>query len=599
MSPNGQSPQWWHRASVYQIYPASFKDSNADGIGDIQGIIQKVPYIASLGVDAVWLSPCYESPLVDMGYDISDYRKIDPKYGSVEDIETLIKELGKHNIKLLMDLVVNHTSDQHAWFKESRSSKDNPKRNWYVWRKGTKETNPDGTFELRPPNNWESLFKGSAWTYDELTDEWYLRIFASEQPDLNWENPDTRKAVHDDMRFWLDKGIGGFRMDVINMISKPEGLPNVQVTKPGPYQPAHDLYCNGPRIHEFINEINTQVLAAYKDIMTVGEVPFTRDPEVVRKYVEPARKELSMLFQFDIVDLDTVGGPGGKFHHVPVTPHMLKKTVTKWQTALSYSKGAWATVFLESHDTARSVTRFGDGTSKNRFKVAKMLSLMLNSLMGTVFIMQGQEIGIANYTADIDLEQYTDIETKGLWNEIYAERKWKSGHADPDMSDVMQQVRLKARDHGRIPMPWRHGAKNAGFSDADKPWAPINTDVAECNFSDQDKDTASVLNFWRNMLQLRKEWSDTLVLGDFVPVDIDEGPVFAYKRVGASGNGVLAVMNLSNEEALTWQSPADMKCDFKLIKSTSSVENAEKMVNVSGQAVKLTLHAYDGFLFGL
>lgn len=394
-----------HSATVYQIYPASFKDSNGDGFGDIPGIISKVDYIASLGVDAVWLSPCYKSPYVDMGYDIADYRQIDPRFGCVEDIERLVAKLKERNMKLLMDLVVNHTSDQHAWFQDSRSSLTSAKRNWYIWRKGKTGTLEDGSIVQKPPNNWESMFKGSAWEYDANTDEWYLRLFAKEQPDLNWENPEVRKAVYADMRFWLDKDIGGFRMDVINMISKPFGLPDAPIIVPlSEVQPAASLYCNGPRIHEYLQEMRREVLDHYNDLMTVGEVPHTYEEAEIRRYIEPDRRELDMLFQFDLFDLDS--GEGGKFTPSGWQLKDLKSTIAKWQQSLSFSSGAWQTVFLESHDAARSVSRFGDGAIDNRFKVAKMLAMLETTLSGTLFMHQGQEIGMANLAEDIPIEEY-------------------------------------------------------------------------------------------------------------------------------------------------------------------------------------------------
>lgn len=588
-------PRWWHGAAVYQIYPASFKDTNGDGIGDLPGILSEVDYIASLGVDAVWLSPCYKSPMVDMGYDISDYREIDPRYGTVADVEELIKAFGRHGIKLLMDLVVNHTSDQHAWFKESRSCLQNPKRDWYIWRKGQTVVNEDGSVTQIPPNNWESLFKGSAWSYDEATDEWYLHIFAPAQPDLNWENPILRNAVYDDMRFWLDKGIGGFRMDVINMISKPHGLPDAPITRPlRELQPAMSMYCNGPRVHEFIREMRADVLDSYGDVMTVGEVPFTNDPSVVRKYVEPSRRELDMLFQFDVFDLDA--GPGGKFTPSSWTLGDLKSTIAKWQVALSFSSGAWQTVFLESHDAARSVTRFGDRTRANRFKVARMLAMLEATLSGTLFMHQGQEIGVANLSPDIPVEEYVDIETKGFWNDLKSTRE--NGGGAVDMSDVAQEVQLKARDHGRIPMPWDPTQANAGFSNANgsvKIWTPMNNDVAECNFAHQKLDNSSVLGFWKKMLQFRKSHRPACVLGDFEPFGLDDGPVFAYKKVtGISNHNLLVVLNLTNQDNVSWEIPESLSSLTALSLSMSTHHDAFRS-RITDTVI--TLQAYEGFVF--
>ncbi|KAM0720399.1 hypothetical protein Q7P37_004535 [Cladosporium fusiforme] len=615
--PHSTSPKsprkWWHNATIYQIYPASFKDSNGDGFGDLPGIISKVDHIASLGVDAVWLSPCYKSPNVDMGYDIADYREIDPRYGSVADVEVLIAKLKQHGIKLLMDLVVNHSSDQHAWFQESRSSKDNPKRDWYVrcsivnpnsfltaasryiWHQGRTEV-IDGRKLRLPPNNWESLFKGSAWEYDAPTDEFYLRIFAKEQPDLNWDNPKLRQAVYEDMRFWLDKGIGGFRMDVINMISKPAGFPDAPVTDPkSQWQHAASVYCNGPHIHDYLQEVRREVLDHYPDVMTVGEVPFTNDPASVRKYVEPERRELSMLFQFDIFDIDT--GPGGKFTPSNWQLQELKETITKWQQALSFSSGAWQTFFLESHDAARSVTRFGDGKPGNRERVAKMLAMMSTTLSGTLFMHQGQEIGLPNLADDISVSAYPDIETKNFCATIREQREAEARNNglpvdSIDMSDVEHEIRLKARDHGRIPIPWDGKQVNAGFSSAQELWTPMNSDGEACNVAAQDKRVDSVLNFWRKMLAFRKERAEALVFGDFEPLANDNGPVFAYRRKeidGSGGGDLLIVLNMTEAEDVVFTLPGDGS--YTLLQTTGKSDMKTVGRLRGGQEIPLSAYA--------
>ena len=598
---------WWQSATVYQIYPASFKDSNGDGFGDIPGIISKVDYIANLGVDAVWLSPCYESPYVDMGYDISDYRKIDPRFGCVEDIEELVKKLKERNIKLLMDLVVNHTSDQHAWFLDSRSSLTSAKRDWYIWRKG-RTVIEDGEEVRKPPNNWESMFKGSAWQYDKTTDEYYLRLFAKEQPDLNWENEEVRQAVYADMRFWLDKHIGGFRMDVINMISKPPGLPDAPITVPNSeFQPAADLYCNGPRIHEFLREMRSEVLDHYDDLMTVGEAPFTDEESLVRKYVEPGRKELCMLFQFDIFGIDT--GKDGKFSPSGWQLKDLKAIIAKWQQALSFSSGAWQTVFLESHDAARSVSRFGDRTPENRLKVAKMLAMLETTLSGTLFMHQGQEIGMVNYADDIPIEDYQDIETKGFLQDLWKLRQ----AAEPDrivgLDEIIEEagpeVRQKARDHGRMPMPWDASQPHAGFSDGEAPWARLNTDFELCNVAHQEKLSNSVLKFWRKMLAFRRQHSDALVLGDFTPVSLDNGPIFAYHKTppaehAPGDHSLLVVLNLTNKTDVTFTLPTSAN-GTSITYSIAECSRTKKGLHATGQKVQtgeeLQLRQYEGVVF--
>ena len=430
MATNIQHPdrKWWHSATCYEVYPASFKDSTSSGVGDLAGIISNVDYIASLGIDAVWLSPVLLSPRVDQGYDISDYCATDPKFGTVEDIEVLIAKLRERGIRLVMDLVVNHTSSQHPWFLESRSSRDNPKRDWYIWRPPRMLLNDDGQeVGFGPPNNWEGQFKGSAWKYDELTGEYYCKIFTQDQPDLNWDNPDVRAAIYGMMRFWLDKGIGGFRMDVINMISKAEGFPDAEVTNPRlPYASATHLYSNRPRVHQYLQQMNREVLSHYPDIMTVGETPNTDEIPEVRKFVEPGRKELNMALQFDLMSWDHGPDPDGgscKFFAKDCGLGDLKQRIVHWQMALSFSSGAWPTFFLEMHDTARSVSRFGDGTARNRGKVAKMLALLQMTIQGTVFIHQGQEIGMANLADDIPIEKYNDIETVAFLREIRAKRE--------------------------------------------------------------------------------------------------------------------------------------------------------------------------------
>lgn len=468
----------------------------------------------------------------------------------------------------------------------------------YIWHEGRTEIR-NGVQTRLPPNNWESLFKGSAWQYDSLTDEFYLRIFAKEQPDLNWDNPELRRAVYDDMRFWLDKGIGGFRMDVINMISKPADFPDAPITDPNsPWQHAASVYCNGPHVHEYLQELRREVLDHYPDIMTVGEVPFTNDSSLVRKYVEPERNELSMLFQFDIFDIDT--GPGGKFTPSNWTLSDLKRTITKWQQALSFSSGAWQTFFLESHDAARSVTRFGDRTPENREKVAKMLAMMSTTLSGTLFLHQGQEIGLANYADDIPVSEYPDIETRNFCQTIRDQREAEASKTGGtiNMSDVEHEIRLKARDHGRIPIPWDAREPNAGFSDATTSalWTPLNSDAEICNVASQDKRADSVLNFWRKMLSFRKQHAETLVFGDFEPLAMDDDPVFAYWRKGtdtAEEQDVLVVLNMTARADVVFALPGDGS--FATLETTN-VNGQTKTAGVLRSGQDVSLSAYEGMV---
>lgn len=417
---------WWKEATFYQIYPASFKDSNGDGWGDIPGIIEKISYIASLGtspytnhwrqreprrvstetypdhllgVDAVWLSPMFDSPQIDMGYDISDYEAVYAPYGTVTDVETLISLCHNNNMKLILDLVVNHTSDQHAWFKESRSSKDNPKRDWYFWQPARYDA--DGN--RKPPTNWRSYFAGSTWTWDEHTQEYYLHLYDESQPDLNWENEDCRRAIYDSaMRFWLDKGIDGFRVDTVNKYSKYVNFQDAPITDPSSeVQPAAQFWCNGPRIHEFVREMNVEVLSKYKTydglpVVTVGELSMTPNPEGVLEYVSAQKKELDMIFQFDITHLGQ-GPPGSdnKYDFSEWNLPEMKRIVEKWQTFIEGTDG-WTTVFCENHDNGRSVSRFGNDAMEWRDKSAKMLAMCFAMQTGTLFLYQGQELGMVS-----------------------------------------------------------------------------------------------------------------------------------------------------------------------------------------------------------
>lgn len=340
MPPEPSAKAWWKEAVVYQIYPASFKDSNNDGLGDIPGIISKVPYIKSLGVDTIWLSPIYQSPQDDMGYDVSDYRAIHEPYGSLADVQTLIQELHSHEMRLLMDLVVNHTSDEHEWFRQSRSSRDDPKRDWYFWR----DPKYDEHGNRKEPNNWKSIFGGSAWHYDELTKQYYLALFLPSQPDLNWTNRDMREATYDDMRFWLDRGVDGFRIDSMNLMSKHPDLPDGKVITDEPYQSGEEFFASGPRMHEYIQEMRREVFDHY-DVMTVGELGFTKDEHSVSQYVAADRNELNMLFTGDIVDLDF---GSTKYEREDFHPSRIRKITNLWQSAMPKFDG-WNTVYLDNH----------------------------------------------------------------------------------------------------------------------------------------------------------------------------------------------------------------------------------------------------------
>ncbi|MCA1030767.1 alpha-glucosidase [Bacillus timonensis] len=497
------SKQWWKEAVVYQIYPRSFKDSNGDGVGDIKGIASKLDYLKELGVDVVWLSPVYQSPNDDNGYDISDYRNIMDEFGTMADWEEMLAEMHKRGIKLIMDLVVNHSSDEHAWFVESRKSKDNPYRDYYIWRPGK-----DG----KEPNNWESAFSGSTWEYDEATDEYFLHIFSKKQPDLNWENPTLRNEVYDMMKFWLDKGIDGFRMDVINFISKVDGLPSAPEEEGKKYVSGHEYFMNGPRIHDYLKEMNQEVLSKY-DILTVGEMPGVT-PEEGILYTGEDRNELNMVFQFEHMDLDSA--PGGKWNLKPLELTDLKNTLTKWQKGLE-GKG-WNSLYWNNHDQPRIVSRFGD--DKNyRVESAKMLGTCLHMMQGTPYIYQGEEIGMTNVKFET-IDEYRDIETINMYNEKVHEK-------GEDPEKVMTSIYVKGRDNARTPFQWDE-SEHAGFTTG-TPWLKVNSNYREINARKAVEDKNSVFHYYRKLINLRKQ-HEIIVYGTYDLLCADHREIYAYTR---------------------------------------------------------------------
>jgi oligo-1,6-glucosidase len=527
---------WWKDGTVYQIYPASYKDSNGDGWGDIPGIISKIPYLKDLGVDIVWISPMYESPQFDMGYDISNYESVHPPYGTVEDMEVLIQECHRRGMRLILDLVVNHTSHEHQWFQESKSSRDNPKRDWYIWRPAKYDA--DG--KRWPPNNWRSNFGGSAWEWDEGTQEYYLHLFAPEQPDLNWENEVCREAIYDSaMRFWLNKGVDGFRIDTVNMYSKGSEMPDAPIVDKGSFvQPAAGLFCNGPRMHEFLREMNVKVLNHY-DAMTVGELPHTPDPAHVLRYVGSGDKQLNMVFQFDIVDLGT--GKVNKYDFEGHTIPELKAVVTKWQQFIAGTDG-WTTAFCENHDQGRSVSRFGSDAPQHRENSAKMLAIMMATLTGTLFIYQGQEIGMTNIPKDWRLEDLQDIESINYYNSVAA----RTNNDSKALARVVKGIQTVGRDNARVPMQW-DDSPNAGFAAPDaKPWMRVHDLYPEINAAKQEREPKSVLNFWKQMLRLRKDYRDLFIHGGFEVFDAEDEKTFVYAKEFDAQKAV-AVLNFTGE----------------------------------------------------
>lgn len=446
--------KWWKEAVVYQIYPRSFMDSNGDGIGDLNGITSRLDYLKDLGVDVIWLSPVYQSPNDDNGYDISDYRAIMQEFGTMEDFDRMLSEMHKRGIRLVMDLVVNHTSDEHKWFVESRKSKDNPYRDYYIWRDAK---------EGKEPNNWGSCFSGSAWKYDPQTEMYYLHLFSTKQPDLNWENPTVRKEVFDMMNWWCEKGIDGFRMDVISMISKPEGLPDGKIPDGGLYG---DSGCvNGPHVHEYLQEMNKEVLSKH-DLMTVGECAGVTIEEA-EKYASADGKELSMVFQFELVEL--ASGKYGKWTDKRVPLKDFKRVMTAWQTELEGK--AWNSLFLGNHDQPRCLSRFGDDSPEYRVVSAKMLATCLHMMQGTPYVYQGDELGMKNVPFH-DLSEFRDIESINAFHELTG-----AGKVAPD--DMMRYLNLRGRDNARTPMQWDDTA-SAGFTTG-TPWIKVGPDYETVN----------------------------------------------------------------------------------------------------------------------
>ncbi|WP_270182467.1 glycoside hydrolase family 13 protein [Alkalihalobacillus sp. CinArs1] len=495
--------QWWKDSVVYQIYPRSFNDSNGDGIGDIKGITEKLDYLKELGIDVVWLSPVYQSPNDDNGYDISNYREIMDEFGTMKDWEEMLDGMHKRGIRLVMDLVVNHSSDEHAWFAESRKSKDNPYRDYYIWRPGV-----DG----HEPNNWGSIFGGSAWQYDETTEEYYLHLFSKKQPDLNWENPTLREEVYELMSFWLDKGVDGFRMDVINFISKEPGLPDAEVTSPDKYQWGGDYFVNGPKFFEYMKDMNERVLSQY-GAMTVGEMPLAT-PEDGVKYTDEKDGIVSMLFQFE--HMDVTSGPGGKWDQQPWKLTDLKKIISKWQTEL-HGRG-WNSLYMENHDQPRSVSVFGDDQSY-RVESAKMLAAWLHLLQGTPYIYQGQELGMTNVYFD-SIEEYKDIETLNMYKEEVEEK-------GREHEEILQAIHKKGRDNARTPMQWTD-EQHAGFTSG-TPWIKLNPNYTEVNAKKALSDENSTFYFYKELIRLRKE-HDIIVHGDYKLLLEDNEQLYVYTR---------------------------------------------------------------------
>jgi oligo-1,6-glucosidase len=523
--------EWWRSAVVYHIYPRSFADSNRDGIGDLIGIHEHLDHLEQLGVDVVWLSPVYRSPMDDNGYDISDYHDVDPIFGTLDDLDALLEDVHRRGMKLVMDLVVNHTSDEHPWFVEARSSRDNPKRDWYWWRPARDGAVPGEPGDGRgaEPNNWGSFFSGPAWEYDEATGEYYLHLFSRKQPDLNWENPEVRQAVYAMMRRWLDRGVDGFRMDVINMVSKDPALPDGEVRPGEEFGQVGRSVIDGPRIHEFLAEMHREVFDTVdRELLIVGETPGVSIEEA-RRYTDPARREVDMVFHFEHVQVDR---GVSKWDVLPFHMPVLRQVLARWQDGLA--ELGWNSLYWDNHDQPRVVSRFGDD-NECRVESAKLLATILHLQRGTPYLYQGDELGMTNYPFT-SIEEFDDLESVNYFHEAVARGE------DPDR--VLASLRVMSRDNARTPMQW-DDTTNAGFTTG-TPWRPVNPNHREVNAARQVGKPGSVFEHHRRLIELRHQ-DPVVAHGDFQLLLPDHEQLFAFTR-GLEGVEIVVVANFSGEE---------------------------------------------------
>jgi oligo-1,6-glucosidase len=554
---NGYEPQWWKEAVVYQVYPRSFKDSNGDGIGDLPGITSKLYYLQKLGVNVIWLSPHFDSPNVDNGYDIRDYRKVMTEFGDMADFDALLAGIKQRHMRLMIDLVVNHTSDENKWFVESRSSKTNPYRDFYIWQPG--HTAPDGT--RTPPNNYPSYFTGPAWTLDPKTNEYYLHYFSSKQPDLNWANPKVREEVYSLMRFWLDKGVTGVRMDVIPLISKPTGLPDLtaEQLKAPPF-----AYANGPHLAEYLQEMNREVISKYGDV-TVGEATGTTLAQT-SSLVDDRRHELNMIFAFDAVKLGRVDfGPSALGAW---TLPELKAIYDAHARVLT--KHDWDTVFLSNHDNPRIVSTFGDDSPAMRGPSAKLFETMILTLRGTPFLFEGDELGMTDYPFK-KLSDYNDISVKNAYK-----TEVESGKVSA--ADFLASEAKVTRDNARTPMQW-DSSPEAGFTSGTHPWLAVNPNYKQINAAQEESDPASVLNYVRTLIKLRAH-TLAFVYGDYEDLDPQHAQVFAYTRT-LGDEKYLVIENFSSSP-VTYTLPNGLKAATLLLSDDpSSHESNASTLNLA------------------
>jgi oligo-1,6-glucosidase len=564
-TPSNMKNPWWKESVVYQIYPRSFNDSDGDGIGDLRGIIQRLDYLKELGISVVWLSPVYKSPNDDNGYDISDYQDIMEEFGTLADWDQLLAEMHKRGIKLVMDLVVNHTSDEHPWFVEARKSKDNPYRNYYIWRPGK---------EGREPNNWESFFSGSAWQHDAATDEYYLHLFSKKQPDLNWENPKVREEVFAMMDWWLKKGIDGFRMDVINMISKVPGLPDAPVLTSSRFQFGGQYFLNGPRLLEFLHEMKHKVLSNC-DILTVGETPGVTTQhaaEITNQETGP----LNMVFQFEHVELDK-DPRGSKWDFKALDLLDLKRVMTRWQKDLA-GKG-WNSLYLSNHDQPRALSRFGDD-GQYRVESAKMLATFLHMLQGTPYIYQGEEIGMTNVKFE-SIGDYRDIETLNMYKEYVEDRG-----IDPTV--VLPMIHAKSRDNARTPVQWDDSG-HAGFTTG-TPWIKLNPNYKDINAKQALADPNSIFFYYQKLIRLRRE-KPIIVQGSYNLILDENQEIYAFTRT-LEDEELLVILNFTRNKPVFALPDSVSFSDKELVISNYPVDPAEDVR-------LLTLRPYEARVYSL
>lgn len=557
---SNKDTKWWKNSVVYQVYPKSFKDSNGDGLGDLNGLTEKLPYLEKLGIDVIWLNPIFKSPQVDNGYDISDYREIEPSLGTMEDFDRLLLEAHKRGIKIILDLVVNHTSDKHRWFEEAKKSKDNPYHDYYIWKDEV-------------PNNWGSSFGGSTWEYVEEVGQYYLHLFAKGQPDLNWENPKVREEVHDILRFWLDKGIDGFRMDVITLISKDPAYPDGPVIQNKAYGSYYAGCASGPRVHEFIHEMYEKVLSKY-DIMTVGEAPHTSADEAI-PYAAADREELNMVFHFDHMHLDY--DENGKYAKTRVKLTNLKKVMTLWQEKM-YGCNGWNSLYWSNHDQARTVTRFGNESEEYRVISAKMLGTVLHMMQGTPYIYEGEELGMTNAFFD-KIEDYRDIEALDIFKDF-------TGRKGFSEKETLELLRLKSRDNSRTPMQW-DASENAGFTEG-TPWIKVIENYKEINAKACIEDPDSVFYYYQKLIKLRHEMP-VITEGQYKLLDPDNEKIYTYLRKGED-ESLLLVANFT-DETLSYEVDEQVQARESNLVISNYKDAPEKFAN------HLTLKPYEVYVY--